>query len=78
MVFKLSKLIKTEKGLEEFKFSIKTLKQDFIVNVMDLQSYSRELNYLNGTIQTSDLLDFATGSKLVEATQDGKKLKIKF
>ncbi|GGD34165.1 alpha-2-macroglobulin family protein [Flavobacterium orientale] len=78
IVFKLSKLIKTEKGLEEFKFSIKTLKQDFIVNVMDLQSYSRELNYLNGTIQTSDLLDFTTASKLVEATQDGKKLKIKF
>ena len=78
IVFKLSKLIKTLKGLEEFKFSIKTVKQDFIVNVLDLQSYSRELYYLNGSIQTSDWMDFQTASKLVEATQDGKKLKIKF
>ncbi len=78
IVFKLDKLIKTEKGLEEFKFSIKTLKQDFAVNLLDLQSYSRELNYLNGTIQSSDWLDFETASQLVEATQEGKKLKLKF
>jgi hypothetical protein len=54
IIFKLSKLIKTPKSLSEFKFSIKTLKQDFIVNVLDLQSYNREWQYLNGTIQTSD------------------------
>nr|WP_321539534.1 hypothetical protein [Flavobacterium piscinae] len=78
IIFKLAKLIKTEKGLEEFKFSVKTVKQDFTVNLLDLQSYSRELNYLNGTIQTSDWMDFETASQLVEATQDGKKLKMKF
>ena len=78
IIFKLAKLIKTEKGLEEFKFSVKTVKQDFTVNFLDLQSYSRELNYLNGTIQTSDWMDFETATKLVEATQNGKNLKLKF
>jgi alpha-2-macroglobulin len=78
IVFRLSKLIKTPEELKEFKFSIKTVKQDFIVNVLDLQSYNRDLNYLNGTIQTIDQMTFETASKLVEATQDGKKLKIKF
>jgi len=78
IVFKLSKLIKTPKNLSEFKFSIKTLKQDFIVNVLDLQSYNREWQYLNGTIQTSDQMSFETASKLVEASQNGTKLKIKF
>lgn len=78
IIFKLAKLIKTEKGLEEFKFSVKTVKQDFTVNLLDLQSYSRELNYLNGTIQTSDWMDFETATKLVEATQNGKNLKLKF
>jgi hypothetical protein len=78
ITFHLSKLIKTPQELKDFKFSIKTLKQDFIVNVLDLQSYSRELNYLNGTIQTSDQMTFEMASKLVEAKQDGKKLNIKF
>lgn len=78
IVFKLSKLIKTPKNLSEFKFSIKTLKQDFIVNVLDLQSYNREWQFLNGTIQTSDQMSFETVSKLVEASQNGTKLKIKF
>ena len=78
IIFKLSKLIKTPKSLSEFKFSIKTLKQDFIVNVLDLQSYNREWQYLNGTIQTSDQMSFETASKLVEATQNDTKLKIKF
>ena len=78
ITFHLSKLIKTPQELKEFRFSVKTIKQDFIVNVLDLQSYSRDLNYLNGTIQTSDRMSFEMASKLVEASQDGKKLKIKF
>lgn len=66
------------KELRTFNFSFKTLKQDFIVNTLDLQSYSKDWQYLNGTIQTSDDLDFETAVKLIEANQGGKKLSIKF
>jgi alpha-2-macroglobulin len=78
ITLKLSKIIKTPKNLSEFKFSIKTFKQDFTVNTLDLQSYSKDWQFLNGVIQTSDYLDFETAKKLVEVNQNGKKLNIRF
>lgn len=78
ITLKLSKIIKTPKNIEEFKFTIKTYKQDFTVNTQDLQSYSKEWQFLNGVIQTSDYLDFETAKKLLEVNQNGKKLNIRF
>ena len=75
---KLSKIIKTPENLSEFKFSVKTLKQDFSIATLDLQSYSKEWQFLNAVIQTSDHLDFETAKKLVEVDQNGKKLKLRF
>ena len=69
---------KTPKELEDFKFSIKTIKQDFIVNTLDLQSYDRDTYYLNGTIKTADNLSFEDAQKLLKATQNGDDLKIIF
>jgi uncharacterized protein YfaS (alpha-2-macroglobulin family) len=66
------------KELEKFNFSVKTIKQDFIVSTQDLQSYSKDYYYLNGTIKTADNLDFELAKKLIEASQDGKDLKISF
>src|SRR5690606_29353443 len=78
ITFHLNKAIEVPKELAEFRFTIKTFKQDFTVFTNDLQSYSQDYQYLNATWQSADVLDFETGSKLVEATQKGKKLKIKF
>src|SRR5690606_9800470 len=78
ITFHLNKVIEAPKELAEFRFSIKTFKQDFTVFTNDLQSYSKDFQYLNATLQSADVLDFETASKLVEATQNGKKLKIKF
>jgi alpha-2-macroglobulin len=78
ITLKLSKIIKTPKKLAEFKFSIKTYKQDFTVNTQDLQSYSKDWQFLNGVIQTSDYLEFETAKKLLEVEQNGKKLHIRF
>ncbi|MES2487061.1 MAG: MG2 domain-containing protein [Bacteroidota bacterium] len=74
----LSKFIKTPQGLEDFKFRVKTIRQDFMVTVADLQSYSRDLQYLNGVLKTSDNMDIATARKIVTAEQGGKKLPIRF
>src|SRR5690554_4645320 len=76
--FNLKKVIEVPKDLSEFRFTVKTLKQDFTVFTNDLQSYSKDYQFLNATLQSSDVLDFETASKLVEATQNGKKLKVKF
>ncbi|WP_026977104.1 alpha-2-macroglobulin family protein [Flavobacterium tegetincola] len=74
----LSKLIETPKELEDFNFTVKTIKQDFIVTTADVQSYSPTHQYLNASFKTADKLDFETASKLITAEQNGKKLKLKF
>ncbi|KGO91552.1 alpha-2-macroglobulin family protein [Flavobacterium subsaxonicum] len=74
----LSKFINVPKGLEDFNFRVKTIKQDFLVSVTDLQSYNRNLQYLNATLKASDNLDIAVAKKLVTAQQDGRQLPIRF
>lgn len=75
---KLGNLIHVSKELSEFRFTIKTFQQDFVVKTADLQSYSKDYQYLNAVLQTSDFMDIKTASQLVEVTQNGKKLKVKF
>ncbi|MFN3752508.1 alpha-2-macroglobulin family protein [Flavobacterium sp.] len=69
---------KVPKELKDFNFSVKTIKQDFIVNTQDLQSYSKDWYYLHGNLKTADNLSFEEAQKIIEATQNDKKLKIKF
>ncbi|MBP6557709.1 MAG: hypothetical protein KA213_05035, partial [Flavobacterium sp.] len=69
---------KVPKELKDFNFSVKTIKQDFIVNTQDLQSYSKDWYYLHGNLKTADNLSFEDAQKIIEATQNDKKLKIKF
>ena len=74
----LSKLIKTPKEFDNFNFTVKTIKQDFIVSTADVQSYSPTFQYLNASLKTADQMDFETASKLISAEQNGKKLNLKF
>lgn len=74
----LSKLIKVPEKLNDFNFSIKTIKQDFTVATNDIQSYGKDYQYLNCTLKSADELDFQTAQKLISATQKDAKLKIKF
>nr|WP_255673669.1 MG2 domain-containing protein [Flavobacterium sp. JAS] len=82
VTLKLDKLIKIpkekEKELSEFNFTVKTIKQDFTINTADIQSYSKEYQYLNCVLKTADNIDIETAKKLVSAQQKGKDLKIKF
>jgi len=78
----LNKLItlpkEQEKDLSKFNFTVKVIKQDFVVDTQDIQSYSKEYQYLNCVLKTADNMDVETASKLVEAKHNGKNLKIKF
>ena len=67
-----------EKELSDFNFTVKTIKQDFTINTADIQSYSKEYQYLNCVLKTADNIDIETAKKLVEAKQKGNNLKIKF
>ena len=74
----LSKLITVKKELAAFNFSLKTIKQDFIVETHDIQSYNKDFQYLNGTLKTADNIDLETAKKLISAEQKDKNLKVKF
>jgi uncharacterized protein YfaS (alpha-2-macroglobulin family) len=81
----LDKLItlpkKTEddkKDLSDFNFTVKTIKQDFTINTLDIQSRSKEYQYLNCVLKTADDIDLETAKKLVSASQNGNKVNIKF
>jgi len=78
VTFHLSKLIKTPEKLSDFRFTVKTIKQDFQVSTADIQSYDKNFQYLNCTLKAADNMDLATAQKLVSAAQKDKNLKIKF
>lgn len=74
----LSKLIETEKKLSEFNFTVKTIKQNYIVVTNDIQSYSKDSQYLNCVLKTADVTTIESAMKLVYAQQNGSNLPIKF
>jgi len=77
VTFKLKEVIHVPEELHEFNFVLHTYKQDFIVNIDDMQSYDRDWQYLKGTIETTDFLDYTIANQLVTAKQEGKVLRVK-
>jgi len=78
ITFHLDEVKDVPKKLKEFNFTIKTVKQDFLINTLDLQSYSKEYQYLNATISFSDDIDLESVKKIIKANQGDKDLKLKF
>lgn len=78
ITFHLDEVKDVPSKLEEFNFTVKTIKQDFLVKTLDLQSYSKEYQYLNGIISFSDNIDLELAKKIIKANQGDKDLKIKF
>jgi uncharacterized protein YfaS (alpha-2-macroglobulin family) len=67
-----------EKDLSDFNFTVKTIRQDFTINTLDIQSRSKEIQYLNCVLKTADNIDIETAKKLVQAKQEGHNPEIKF
>ncbi len=78
LVLHLSEIIDVPKDLADFHFTVKTIAQDFTVITNDLQSYDKNLQFLNMSLKSADNLDPEIAKKLVTATQDGNPLPIKF
>jgi uncharacterized protein YfaS (alpha-2-macroglobulin family) len=79
VTLKLKKLFPVIKGaFKKYKFSFKTIKQNFKINTSSLQSYSKDWQYLGGNIELADVVSLKEAKQLVTATQKGKNLKIKW
>ncbi len=66
------------KEFKEYTFSFKTITPNFKLDVGNLQSYSKEWQYLTGTVQLSDMAPFDKAKELVSAYQDGKQLSVQW
>lgn len=74
---KLSKLYKDiDKEFRNYTFAFKTITPNFKIDLGNLQSYSKKFQYLSGTIEAADIISLANAKKLINATQEGKNLKI--
>lgn len=67
-----------EKEFKEYTFSFKTITPNFKIDLGNLQSYSKEWQYITGTVQSADVITSEKAKQLVEASQKGKKLKLKW
>lgn len=65
-----------EKGFSNYTFSFKTITPNFKVDLADLQSYSKEWQYVNGSISSADIISLEKAKELVTVTQSNKTLKL--
>ena len=63
---------------KKYTFKFKTIEQNFAVTTRGFQSYSKEWQYVEGSIKTADILVLEDVKTLISATQKGKKLAIKW
>lgn len=76
---KLSELYKgIDPQYKNYTFSFKTISPAFKVTLNDLQSYSKKWQYVTGVLETSDVISTENAQQLVEATQNGKSLSVKW
>ncbi|PIA78847.1 hypothetical protein BFR04_04770 [Gaetbulibacter sp. 4G1] len=66
------------KGFKGYTFQFKTITPNFNVVTNHLQSYSKEWQYLEGTIKSADIISINNAKGLVEASQNSKNLSIVF
>lgn len=65
----------------EFKtytFKFKTIEQNFSVATTSFQSYSKEWQYIEGVVKTSDILELEKAKSILTANQKNKALSIKW
>ncbi|MEZ4778008.1 MAG: MG2 domain-containing protein [Flavobacteriaceae bacterium] len=67
-----------EKDFKEYTFSFKTITPNFKIDLGNLQSYSKEWQYITGTLQSADVITAEKAKELVSVSQKGKKLKLQW
>jgi uncharacterized protein YfaS (alpha-2-macroglobulin family) len=65
-------------GFSEYTFQFKTITPNFNIVTNSLQSYTKEWQYLLGEVKSADNITTEQAKQLVEATQNGKRLKIEW
>ena len=61
-----------------YTFKFKTIEQNFNVVTTSFQSYSKEWQYIEGVVKTSDILELEKAKTILKARQKNKELSIKW
>lgn len=76
---KLKEIYKSiPEGFEDYTFQFKTMAPGFNVVTNNLQSYSKEWQYLEGLIKSADVISIDDAKSLVKASQADKDLPVVF
>jgi hypothetical protein len=74
---KLGELYKnTPKEFATYTFQFKTIAPSFSIKTGIIQSYSKDFQYIEGILQSADIIDLNQAKKLVQASQKGTSKKI--
>ncbi len=77
VTLKLSRFFeKIEPEFSSYTFSFKTITPNFKINLGNLQSYSKEWQYLTGSLETADVTTISAVKNIITATQEGKSFHI--
>ncbi len=75
----LNKLFKNVPSkFKKFQFQFKTIEPNFVINTGNLQSYSKDWQYMEGNLKAADVMTLDDCGNVLMATQNGKKLNIKW
>jgi uncharacterized protein YfaS (alpha-2-macroglobulin family) len=61
-----------------YTFGFKTIKTNFTINTEELQSHSKNVQYLKGVFKSSDILTVSEIENILSASQEGNELKVKW
>ncbi len=79
VVVKLSEFYKNiPTDYKDYTFQFKTITPNFNVVTNNLQSYSKQWQYIEAVIKSADVISIDDAKSLVEASQSGKKLNLVF
>lgn len=59
-----------------YTFQCKTIKPSFKVSIFDLQSYSKDWQFVEGSVSSADIINLEDAKQLVKAKQKSKDVKI--
>ncbi|RKE98666.1 Ig-like domain-containing alpha-2-macroglobulin family protein [Ichthyenterobacterium magnum] len=76
---KLGELYKNiPKDYKDYTFQFKTITPNFNITTSNLQSYSKEWQYLEAVIKSADIIPLEKAKQLVKVSQNGTNLKLQW
>ena len=79
VVVKLDDIYKNiDSEFKTYRFQFKTIAANFNIVTNNLQSYSKEVQYIEGRLKSADIISVTRAKQLLEAWQKGRKLSIQW